>query len=116
MSPADFQKAHLRGMAASPFRGSVTVMMGAADEYTVPDCVLESGDNQAKAEEWGINHVRTLSVQVPKLKADGITPWMPRRPETKDKVRYLGRVYNLVNIEGDDAASAVWVLTGNAPI
>lgn len=114
MSPSAFQQAMMRGMAASPFKGAVTLMIGNA-EHPVENCVVESGDNAAKAEEYGLQHVRTLSVQMPKKTPVGVAT-LPERPETKHKLKYLGRIYNLTSIEGDDEASPVWVLEGNAPL
>ncbi len=114
MSPQQFQQAHLRGMAASPFTGTVEVLIG-GDVYPVTGCVVRSGDNKAKAEEWGLQHVRTLSVQLPK-QCNGVAT-LPRRPAADtDALRYDGREYRMVSISGDDAASPVWVIQANAPL
>lgn len=115
MSPEAFKKAHLRGMGGSPFQGSVVIRMGTTD-YTVCGCVIKSGDNKAQAEEWGLEHVRTLEVQLPKCRTDG-GKWLPRDPSVQlDTITYEGRLYRLQSVSGLDDFSPVWVIQASAPL
>jgi hypothetical protein len=115
MSPTDFKKAHLRGLAGSPFQSGVVIRMGTTD-YTVCGCVIKSGDNKAQAEEWGLEHVRTLEVQMPKCRATG-GKWLPRDPAAAlDTITYAGRVYKIQSVSGLDAFSPVWTIQASAPL
>ena len=109
-----FKAAHLRGMAASPFTGAVTLLLD-GEEYDFAGCLVKSGDNKAEAEEWGLEHQRTLQVQLPKL-CRGVEV-LPRRPDvSKDALRYQGRDYSLASVSGDDDCSPVWVIDATAPL
>jgi hypothetical protein len=116
MSPQErFRAAVLRGMKASPFAAGVIVLMAGARHH-VSGAVVSSGDNKAKAEEFGLEHLRTLDAHLPKLRADG-QPMLPRRPDAAlDAVEYLGRNYKIESVEGEDAASPVWVIHATCPL
>jgi hypothetical protein len=109
MTSVAFQKAFLKGISASPFKGTVTLIYG-TDRYEVTDCVVKSGDNKAQAEEYGIKHVRTLDVQVPKT----ALPSMPS--VAKHAIEYEGRTYALISVSGEDAASPVWVISATSAV
>lgn len=108
MSPAQFQKSVLRGMGASPFSSSVVLIYGGT-RHTCPGCVVGSGDNKAKADQYGLEHERTLDVHIPKST-------LTRAPEIKDLIEYKGRKYTLNSIEGHDDFSPVWVVSASAPL
>jgi hypothetical protein len=115
MNAADFQRAHLRGISGSPFQGRVVVTMGST-EYTVCGCVVKSGDNKAEAEEYGLAHVQTLEVQIPKCRPTG-GKWLPRDPSAAlDAIAYEGRIYKIQSVSGLDDFSPVWVVQASAPL
>jgi len=115
MNAADFQRAHLRGISGSPFQGRVVVTMGST-EYPICGCVVKSGDNKAEAEEWGLAHVRTLEVQIPKCRPTG-GKWLPRDPSASlDAIAYEGRIYKIQSVSGLDDFSPVWVVQASAPL
>jgi len=114
MTSAKFQAAVLRGMAASPFSGSVVVIMGST-RYTIAGCQVASGDNKAESDEYGTAHVRTLKAHLPKLINGSAS--LPRALDAaKDAIEYQGRKYNLTSIQGADACSPVWVIDCAAPL
>lgn len=109
MTPQErFQKAVLRGMAASP-SGGVVVLIYGSTRHTCKGCIVASGDNKAKADEFGLEHQRTLDVHIPKTA-------LPRKPGIKDLIEYQDRRYTLNSIKGDDALSPVWVVSATAPL
>lgn len=119
MTPAErFKKMLLVGANASPFAAALVVAMDGRT-IDVPGCLIESGTNAAKLEEFDIEHVRTISAHIPKLRAGAATPTLtlPRMPIiAKDALRYQGRVYKITAVEGADDVSPVWVVEGSAPL
>jgi hypothetical protein len=115
MSPATFAAAVSRGMAASPFRSDLTFIFGTT-RYLVKNCIVSSGDNKAKSDEYGTEHTRSLRCHVPKKNPDR-TATLPRQPAVDlDAVEHLGRKYNLVSITGFDDHSPAWVIEAAAPL
>ena len=84
MTPQErFQKAVLRGMAGSHAGGSVIMIYGST-RHVCHGCVIGSGDNKAKADQYGLEHQRTLEVHIPKST-------LPREPSIKDLIEYKAR-------------------------
>jgi len=110
MTAADLFKESVEfSMTDSFFSGSVTFIYGSTRHLCV-GCDIASGDNKAKADEFGLTHSLTLEVHVPKSA-------LPRRPvSATDAVEYQGRKYTIDSIEGDDAWSPVWTVDASAPL
>lgn len=115
MSPDQFRAAHLRGMQASPFTGTIVVMMD-GQSIEVTGCVVHAGTNGSKLEEFEVDHLRTLTVHIPRHKANN-APTLPRAPQIgRDAIRYRGAGYKVADVRGQHDVSPVWVVTANNPI
>jgi hypothetical protein len=100
-------------MAASPFAttsAAPLILIIGTTRKSLKGCVIETGDNKAKAEEWGIAHVFTIEAHIPKA----LVTSQPR--VDLDAVEYQGRQYKLNASSGDEAFSPVWVVGGECPV
>lgn len=103
-----FQAAVIRGMAASPFTGSLTVLMDGRS--IVVNCLVDEGTNKVEVEEFGVEAERVIKAHIPKTA-------LPRQPSTDlDAVIYKGRTYKLRPVAGAVDASPVWVVEGRSPL
>lgn len=100
-------------MAASPFATTATAplfLIAGGTRIRVEGAVVETGDNKAKAEEWGIDHVFTIDAQIPK----SLVAAQPR--VDLDALEYRGVQYKLTMSSGDEEHSPVWVVSGTCPV
>jgi hypothetical protein len=109
MSPQEmFAEALQIGAAASPFRKKVIwEHAGEAIERDV-ECLL--GDNGIEHKEYGDKLVRTIQASLPK------SEFQKRPAANGDLLVCDGREYGITNVEGDDACSPFWIVSGNAPV
>lgn len=108
-----FAAAMKRGMAASPFASTDDVplfLILGGTRIRLSGCLVEVGDNKAKADEWGIDHVFTIDAQIPK----SLVPTQPRVDLAA--LEYQGRQYKLNATSGDEEHSPVWVVAGTCPV
>jgi hypothetical protein len=109
-----FAAAVTRGMRASPFASTVatplTYISGTGGRVDLAGCLVLTGDNKAKSEEFGIDHVSTIKVQILK----SLVALKPRI--TLDALEYAGLRYSLTSVSGDAEYSPVWVVEGSSPL
>ena len=101
------------GMAASPFAttpAAPLILIVGTTRQPLVGCIIETGDNKAKAQEWGLDHVFTIDVHIPK-KLVAVKPRVDL-----DAVEYQGRQYKLNASSGDESYSPVWVVGGECPV
>ena len=100
-------------MAASPFGTTAKdplILIRASTRTPLPGCIIKTGDNKAKAEEWGIDHCFTIKAHIPKA----LIATQPR--VDLDALEYQGRQYKLNMSSGDESYSPVWVVGGECPV
>lgn len=108
MSPAAFQKAMNRGMAASPFAGSLVYKSGSTS--TTITCVAAESVNKQEQDDYGATAERVLKCVLPK---DTVTT----RPNcTSDQLIYKGRTYQIKQVDGDADCSAGWIIEARSPL
>lgn len=107
ITPAAFQKFMTQGMAASPFTGSLTVLMdGKRIEVS---CLVDEGTNKVEVEELGAEAEYVIKAHI-------LKSMLPRQPDIAlDAVIYKGRSYKLRPMAGDVDASPVWAVEGRSP-
>lgn len=113
MTPQErFNRSLKTGDAASPFRlAAVTVKFGNGEILTVPNVQGETGTNEVEHKEYGDPLTRTISVSIPKDQLPN------RRPkEHNDLLICNGIEWKISHVDGEDACSPFWLITGNAPL
>lgn len=100
-------------MAASPFASTSAaplILIVGSTRTSLAGCVIATGDNKAKAEEWGIDHVFTIKAHIPKAQ-------VATQPRVDlDALEYQGRQYKLNMTSGAAAHSPVWIVGGTCPV
>ena len=100
-------------MAASPFATtsvSPLILIRGTTRTPLPGCVVKTGDNKARSEEWGVDHCFTIKAQIPKA----LITTQPR--VDLDAVEYAGRQYKITMSSGDEAHSSAWAIGGTCPM
>lgn len=107
-----FKAAVLRGIAASPFASTrampLYLLVGFARKALI-GATVRVRDNQAKAEEYGIDRKHEITARIPKK----LLAAAPRR--TLDKLEYASRIYDIDAVTGDADHSACWIIKGSCP-
>lgn len=107
-----FKKAVLRGIAASPFastRAQPLYLLIGSTRKPLIGASVRVRDNQAKAEEYGLDRKHEITARIPKT----LVSAAPRR--TLDKLEYASRIYDIDAITGDADHSACWIIKGSCP-
>lgn len=109
MTPAAFQRAVSRGMAASPFAGELVLKTGTST-VTLTGCVIDESDNKREQDEYGAEAERVLSTHIPKSQ-------LTTRPDvSKDLLLFKGRTYAIKSVEGDEDHAAAWAVEARSPM
>ena len=112
MSPDAFQKAMLRGMAASPFVAKSTDFIYIRGSTRIPltGCPVEVSTNALEVKETGAHPEHVLKTHIPKTQLT-FTP-----NHELDAVEYKGRHYTFKLTGGDVEHSAAWCLEARSPL
>lgn len=108
MSPAKFKAAMARGMAASPFAGSLVYKSGSTS--TTITCVVSESINKQEQDDYGATAERVLNCLLPKATVT------TRPNSTSDQLIYKGRTYQIKMVDGDSDASAGWIIEARSPL
>lgn len=109
MTSASFQKAMARGMAASPFAGSLTYLQGSTS-LPLTGCPLHESTNALEVTEQGAMPEHVLKVHIPKTK-------LAFHPDQElHRLQFKGRTYKFKLEAGDAECSAAWCLEGRSPL
>jgi hypothetical protein len=107
-----YKKAVLRGIAASPFASTkvmpIYLLIGTTRKALVGASVRVR-DNQAKAEEYGLDRKQEITARIPK----NLVTAAPRR--ALDKLEYAECIYDIDSVTGDADHSACWIIKGSCP-
>jgi hypothetical protein len=107
-----FKNAVLRGIAASPFastRARPLYLLIGTTRTPLVGASVRVRDNQAKAEEYGLDRKQEITARIPK----NLLTAAPRR--TLDKLEYASRIYDIDSVTGDADHAACWLVKGSCP-